>query len=250
MLQYRDWYGTPYWSDRTIDDQEFRITYLIMHDTEGPRDAALAWWSSPDNPNQSSAHDLIDASGVIYHCVPYEKAAHHAGGGKWPGIPDGSVGGTTIINLVSIGIELEYPAAPASPPWPQVQIDAAVAHVRRLVQIYGIPRANVLRHADVDPKNRSDPRNLAWNDFLDRVYRGMDDATARTVRNAAWNAGGIPYNPDAAFPRYARAHDLGNPETPEFDFSFGGLQYRGQGFSRGIIYARIGDWDNIREVSW
>ncbi len=250
MLQYRDWYGTPFWSERTVDDCEYRISYIILHDTEGPRDAALAWWSNANNPSKSSAHDLIDASGTIWRCVPYEKAAHHAGGGTWPGIPSGEAGGTSIINLVSIGIELECPAAPASPPWPQAQLDAAVAHLRRLVQVYGIPRTNVLRHADVDPKNRRDPRNLPWEDLLNRVFRGMDNATTQAVRNAAWNAGGIPYNPEAAFPRYAREHDLGNPETPEFDFTVGGRQYRGQGFSKGIVYARVGDWENIREVSW
>lgn len=250
MLQYRDWYGTPYWTERSIDGQEFRIGWLVMHDTEGPRSAALSWWSSPNNPRKSSAHDLIDTQGVIDRCVPYEKAAHHAGGGAWPGIPPGSVGGTSIINLVSIGIELEYPAEPASPPWPKAQIDAAVRHVRRLVQIYGIPRSNVLRHSEVDPKNKRDPRNFQWEEFLNRVYRGMDDATAYALRNAAWNAGGIPYNREAAFPRYAREHGLGNPETPEFDFTSGGQQYRGQGFSKGIIYARIGDWGNIREVAW
>jgi hypothetical protein len=72
----------------------------------------------------------------------------------------------------------------------------------------------------------------------------------RTVREAAWNAGGIPYNPDAAFPRYAREHSLGNPETGEFDFTYAGEQFRGQGFSEAIIYCRVGDWGQIKTVSW
>ncbi|HOG47918.1 MAG TPA: peptidoglycan recognition family protein [Anaerolineae bacterium] len=253
MLEYRDWYGTQNWSDREAGGIQYSIRYIIIHDTEGPRDAALAWWCSPNNPSQSSAHDLIDSAGVIHHCVPYEKAAHHAGGSHIPGFnqPDPATGRCEPnANLASIGIELEYPAAPASPPWPQVQLDAAVAHVRGLVQIYQVPRANMLRHAEVDPKNRSDPRSFPWQDFVARVYHGIDDALADTLRNAAWNAGGIPFNREAAFPRYAREHGLGNPETPEFDFGIAGQQYRGQGFSRGIIYARVGEWGDIREVIW
>jgi len=76
------------------------------------------------------------------------------------------------------------------------------------------------------------------------------DNFTQIVRNAAWNAGGIPYNPEAAFPKYAREHDLGNPETREFDFTYNRINYRGQGFSKGIVYAKVGAWGDIREVAW
>jgi hypothetical protein len=68
--------------------------------------------------------------------------------------------------------------------------------------------------------------------------------------NLAHHAGGIPFNAAAAFPRYARQHDLGNPETKEFDFEYRGVNYRGQGFSRAIIYCTVGDWRNIGELAW
>ncbi len=249
MLQYQDWYGTQYWSEREGN----AIRYIVIHDTEGPRAAAFSWWSSPNNPYQSSAHDLIDVAGVVWHCVPYDKAAHHSGGSHIPGYNELDAASGQYqpnANLASIGVELEYPAAPASPAWPQVQLEAAVEHVRNLVRTYQIPRANVYRHADIDPQNRSDPRNLAWDDLLNRVFPPGEDAFAQTLRNAAWNAGGIPYNVDAAFPRYAREHNLGNPETPEFDFTYGGERYRGQGFSKAIVYARVGEWGVIKEVLW
>jgi len=76
------------------------------------------------------------------------------------------------------------------------------------------------------------------------------EETEDVIRNAAWVAGGIPYNPEAAFPKYAREHDLGNPETPEFDFTYQGKKYRGQGFSKAILYAEVGHWDDIKEASW
>jgi N-acetyl-anhydromuramyl-L-alanine amidase AmpD len=249
MPEYRDWYSTGYWSER----EGHEIRYIIVHSTEGPRGAAFAWWSSPENPFKSSAHDLIDSTGVVWRCVPYDKASHHAGGGHIAGFNERNPETGRYepsINLASIGIELEYPAAPASPPWPAVQVDVAVAHVRNLVSTYQIARANVLRHADIDPQNRTDPRNLPWEEFMNRVFQTDDTGIHHAARNAAWNAGGIPYNPDATFPRYARERNLGNPETPEFDFSFGGQKFRGQGFSRGIIYARVGEWGQIKEVPW
>jgi len=76
------------------------------------------------------------------------------------------------------------------------------------------------------------------------------EVTEHDIRNAAWNrlypTGGIAYNPDAAFPQYARAQGLGVPVTAEFDLG----PYRVQGFVNGIIYAQIGDWQNIQSLDW
>lgn len=96
-----------------------------------------------------------------------------------------------------------------------------------------------------------DPDQL-WSQVVGR-YREeaeIDEALAHELRNSAWNAGGIPYNPDAAFPRFARELGLGNPETPEFDFLLKGTWYRGQGFSRGIVYAQVGRWDECDFLPW
>ncbi len=72
----------------------------------------------------------------------------------------------------------------------------------------------------------------------------------QTLRNAAWNRRGLAYNPEAAFPKYAREHELGSPLTPEFDANWEGKAYRVQGFTGAIIYAEIGGWDNIQSLSW
>ena len=29
-----------------------------------------------------------------------------------------------------------------------------------------------------------------------------------------------------------------------------GVNYRGQGFSKAIVYAQVGDWGNIEEIAW
>lgn len=226
--------------------------WLVIHSTEGPANAALAWWCSPNNPYKSSAHDLVDWDGVVWRCVPYNKAAHHAGGtdARIPGVPAGSTAGTSNTNHASIGIELQSDPAPLVPGYTATQIAAAVAHIRAVVQAFGIPRERIIRHADVDPKNRSDPRGLDWEAFMDQVFNTVKPPTAEEVRNEAWKALGIPYNPEAAFAKYAREHCLGVPMTPEFDFSINGVPYRGQGFAECVLYCKTGDWGNIEELDW
>jgi len=71
-----------------------------------------------------------------------------------------------------------------------------------------------------------------------------------TLRNAAWSEMRVPYNPEAALARYAKAHGLGAPLTCEFDFSFDGMLYRAQGFAMGIVYAELGQWGDVHSVLW
>ena len=109
----------------------------------------------------------------------------------------------------------------------------------------------MLAHAQGRTGGAGDPRNLDLEAFLGRVWPQLQpELPEDAIRNAAWNAKGIPYNPDAAFPRYAREHGLGNPETPEFDIVVNGVTYRGQGFRDAIVYAPLGDWGNIEEMDW
>ncbi len=74
----------------------------------------------------------------------------------------------------------------------------------------------------------------------------------QTIRNAAWQKVGVPFNPDAAFPKYARAKGLGSPVpgTGEFDIRINGIDYRVQPFVGGIVYCVIGDWGNVKHMLW
>jgi len=68
------------------------------------------------------------------------------------------------------------------------------------------------------------------------------------IRNAAWQLRGVPYNPDAAFAKYAREHDLGAPLTTE---AYGHVEgYALQAFVGGIVYAKVGDWGNVMHIPW
>jgi hypothetical protein len=92
-------------------------------------------------------------------------------------------------------------------------------------------------------------------DYLDRAEEAAAmTPLAEAIRNAAWLQDraihGIPYNPDAAFPKYAREHSLGAPLTGEWGVMVAGVQYMVQAYVLGIVYAIAGDWANVRSVEW
>lgn len=70
--------------------------------------------------------------------------------------------------------------------------------------------------------------------------------TMGEIRDAAWASVGVEYNPEAAFSTYARAHSLGAPLANEFDLR----GYRIQPFMGGVVYARIGDWQNVKHLTY
>jgi N-acetyl-anhydromuramyl-L-alanine amidase AmpD len=248
--------GVPYYCTERVDaaGKRYAPQYIVIHGTEAPRDAALASWKvSSGSPSGQSMHDLVTVTGLVVHCVPYDKAACHLSANiQIPGFNQPAADGRCEppANVATIAVALECAPAPADPGWAPTQIESAVALVRRLAETYQIPRERILRHSDLDPKNAADPRDLPWQLFVARVFQLATDEFSQATRNAAWNAGGIPYNRDAAFPRFARELNLGNPETPEFDFQLGGVWHRGQGFSKGIVYAQIGHWDECDLMPW
>jgi hypothetical protein len=74
----------------------------------------------------------------------------------------------------------------------------------------------------------------------------LDAATLETIREESWRQVRVAFNRESAFARYARTRNLGAPLTNEYDVG----TFRAQGFAGGIVYARIGDWDNVTHVAW
>lgn len=71
------------------------------------------------------------------------------------------------------------------------------------------------------------------------------------IRRRSWDAVGVDYNPDAAFTKYAEAHDLGKPETNEFDIVYLDARiYRVQAYAGGLVYCVVGEWNEIAHVGW
>ena len=73
---------------------------------------------------------------------------------------------------------------------------------------------------------------------------------ADVVRNRAWNslfpAGGVAYNPDAAFAKRAREFKMGVPVTAEGRVA----GYAFQGFAHAILWCPDGDWAHIQALDW
>lgn len=58
----------------------------------------------------------------------------------------------------------------------------------------------------------------------------------------------IPLNREAMFYKQAAELELGERLSAEFDLRYSGKSYRAQVYERGILYAEIGDWDNVQVI--
>ena len=215
------------------------IDCVVLHATAGGLSGTLAWFA---NPNSGvSAHYVVAKDGRVFQMVEERKKAHHAGVSKFQGRED--------FNRFSVGIEIVN-LNDGQDPYPPDQFEAMVDLVDYLVEKYDVQRQWIVTHADISTAGKTDPRGFPVHELVTRVYDPATNLPESIVREAAWNAAGIPFNPEAAFARYAREHELGTPQTDEFDFSYKGVNYRGQGFSKAIVFAKVGHWDNIGEMSW
>jgi len=104
-----------------------------------------------------SSHYVIGRNGEIYRLVKDNHIAFHAGKSQLPN-------GQTNLNSTTIGIELitSFDEAPT-----ELQIQALVYLVNKIKDSHKIEF--VLRHSDVAPGRKTDPWNMNWEDFLDRL---------------------------------------------------------------------------------
>ena len=143
-----------------------RIRMVVMHSTaaRGPGDYNyLRAGGSADRP--VSIHYYIDKAGNVSQMVQDKDIAWQAGLSSW--MVDGRV--VNGCNLVSIGIELEN-LNTGRDPYPQMQYNAALALVQRLVAKYKIPRRQLVRHLDIAPRRKTDPAGFPWERFVAEVY--------------------------------------------------------------------------------
>ncbi|HEX9807249.1 MAG TPA: N-acetylmuramoyl-L-alanine amidase [Alteraurantiacibacter sp.] len=138
---------SPNWDERALP-----VQMVVMHYTEmESADAALARMCDPEA--KVSAHYLISEAGEVIRMVPEDKRAWHAGASYWRGHKD--------VNSASIGIELDHPGhALGYREFAEVQFEALLPLLHRIVNQYKIPRANVVGHSDVAPARKIDPGEL------------------------------------------------------------------------------------------
>lgn len=106
-----------------------------------------------------SPHYLIGRNGSIFQLVDEKSIAAHAGKSC---LPDGR----TSVNKCSIGIELvtSYVESPT-----EEQINALVNLVNQLNAKYQIKY--LLRHSDIASERKSDPWNLDWFAFNNKISK-------------------------------------------------------------------------------
>ena len=122
------------------------ILVVIHATTQDSVEESLETLRTANSGGKVSAHYLIGRDGALYQLVADERRAWHAGPGSWGTISD--------VNSASIGIELDNNGSAA---YPQAQIDSLLLLLEDLCTRLGIPRHQVIAHADMAPTRKTDP---------------------------------------------------------------------------------------------
>ncbi len=59
----------------------------------------------------------------------------------------------------------------------------------------------------------------------------------------------IPLNPEAMFYKVAQSQKLGERLSAEYDVTYLDKSYRAQIYEKGIVYAEVGDWGNVKTIA-
>jgi N-acetylmuramoyl-L-alanine amidase len=143
--------------------QDSRVQFLIIHYTAGNFPVSLKTLTE----EAVSSHYLVsDNPPTIYQLVDENRRAYHAGLSSWRG--------NTQLNASSIGIEivnLGFREGAAGVQWfdyPQPQIDAVIALVKKIVAKHKIKPEHVIGHSDIAPQRKTDPGpRFPWKQLAD-----------------------------------------------------------------------------------
>lgn len=166
------------------------IKYIILHYTVGHYKNALCFLAKVKSHNLG-IHYLITEreknvnSGEIIRLAPEKFMVKHAG-------QDSRWGNTINLNFESIGIENVNKGfiflPDKSKRWfifDEKQMDACAILVRDIAQFYNIKPQNILAHADVAPRRKSDPGPLfPWGVFYHKYGVGAW-LTDEEIKNAS-----------------------------------------------------------------
>lgn len=144
---------------------------VTIHATAGTNSYAWLRDGGGSGASRVSCHYLIARTGVIYQYTdvhggpnnPDELIMWHAGISSW--VIDGKrINENVGLNHCSIGIELEN-LNNCIQDYPKAQYDACVELTKHLIHKYKIPLNQVVRHVDISPGRKTDPRCFPWEQF-------------------------------------------------------------------------------------
>ena len=104
-----------------------------------------------------SAHYVIGRDGIVYRVVDEQNVSYHAGKSS---LPDGR----TDVNSCSIGIEImtSYKESPTDK-----QVVSLIGLINSIKKRHTINY--VLRHSDIAPVRKTDPWNMDWKAFQQKL---------------------------------------------------------------------------------
>lgn len=204
------------------------ITHIVVHHTATV--AADTTWEAVARYHVNSKgyagiayHIGIGPDGSVSYLGDLDTHRHHASSANAYGV------GVCLLG----NFETETPTAAAL---------LALAGVDRVLPAVLGRALKTIGHRDVPASGTVCPGA--------NLYAALYPSTAPNIeeqlRARTWNEAGIRYNKDAAFAIYARQHGLGMPVTNEFELA----GYVAQGYADAILYARVGEWHAIKQVSW
>ena len=194
----------------TSRSQDSRAQFLIIHYTAGSFTGSLKWLTE----GPVSSHYLVnDNPPTIYGLVDENRRAYHAGVSYWKG--------NTQLNASSIGIEivnLGSKQAPNGEQWfdyPQDQIEAVVALIKKIVKEHSIKPERVLAHSDIAPQRKTDPGpRFPWKRLADEGLIQWPDGNLVAQRRPNFEA----QLPDVEwFQRNLAQHGFLVPSNGELD---------------------------------
>ena len=156
-----------------------RPNFVVIHHTaDDSAEDSLRTLTTPRF--EVSSHYLIARDGTIYYLVDELARAWHAGESYW--------GGTTDLNSVSIGIELDNNGRE---PFAGPMIEALLDLLADLKVRYKIPAANFVGHGDIIPGRKTDPsRYFPWKRLAERGFGLWCDPPYSVAANGAGGTNG------------------------------------------------------------
>ncbi len=141
------------------------VLIVLHHTDQDSVQESLDTLRSANSGGKVSSHYLVGRDGDLYQLVADGRRAWHAGPGSWGAITD--------LNSASIGIEIDNDG---DSPFAPAQIDALVRLLDDLCTRLGIPRRQVIGHADLAPARKQDPsRFFPWKQLAEAGFGEWPD---------------------------------------------------------------------------
>jgi N-acetyl-anhydromuramyl-L-alanine amidase AmpD len=160
------------YSANSMSRQGYSIKYLVLHGTAGGTSAqgvGQYFKSTVGGSNPVSSHLIIDQQGNVVQGVPMSLAAFANGiitNGHAAYLPDPSIN----PNWYTVSIEFVKPSTDNSDALTDIQAKVGFEVIKCICDTYNIPKrpgdanGGIIKHADIDPINRSRcPGTFPWD---------------------------------------------------------------------------------------